>query len=108
MSLVGLGIATMFNLGLSFYARHTPVRINLLKDGKHVEIYKYTSFGRPGKKSMQIPIEEIKGGKGSEGYQLEYKRKTYYIPLDGQVDDPELLLAVLRGLPIDSSQFVSV
>jgi hypothetical protein len=107
MSLVGFGTATIFFLGLSFYARHTPVQINLLKDGKHVEVYRYTSFGRPGKKPVKIPIEEIKGGKGSEGYQLQFKKKTYYIPLDGKLSDPELLLAVLRGLRIDSSQFVS-
>lgn len=107
MSLVGLGTASMFYLALSYYARHTPVKINLLKDGKHIEVYRYTSFGKPGKKPVQIPIEQIKGGKGSEGYQLEYKKKTYYIPLDGDLAEPELLLAILRGLPIDSSQFVS-
>lgn len=85
-------------------AKNTPAQILLLSDGERIEMKTYTAFRGPSKKTVQLPISELKGKKGRDGLKFLWKDKLYVLHQEGKVHNPELLYAVLRGLNIETRQ----
>jgi len=107
MSLVGFGLTSIFSLGIMAQARNTPALLHLMKDGQHIELINYTPTGKQSQKAVKIPISEIKALKGRDGYKIVWKKRVFVLSREGQVHDWEILLAVLRGLSIETDQFVT-
>ena len=102
MSLVGFSLAAASSVGLVIHAKNTPAYINLLQDGKSIELQTYTSLGKVSKKVTRVPIGEIQGRKGRDGLKILWNDRVYLLNQEGKIHNPELLYAVLRGLDVET------
>mmetsp|Transcript_25308 Transcript_25308/g.24929 ORF Transcript_25308/g.24929 Transcript_25308/m.24929 type:complete len:86 (+) Transcript_25308:267-524(+) len=78
--------------------------LNLLIDGKTIEIKTY-GF-RKQNQTLTIPISEIVGSKGISQFYIKHNKYQYVVERNGIIFQDDLLSAVLRGLEIDSAQFI--
>lgn len=111
VSLIGLGGLSVTIATKYYLAKIIVEELNLLKDGKTIEI----KTARMSEKNRYhiIKISEIEAVKFFFGYQVNIlsenksKSSTFCLDKEGVVLNEDLYFAILRGLDIDNSQFVN-
>ena len=102
MPLIGFGLASLFSIQTYRYTKKVVSRIDLLKDGKNLEIVTYDFFR---KKTHLIPIEIVNSSIGKEGYKIFVDNKVFVLEQEGKIWHPELFIAIMRSLCIDDNKF---
>jgi hypothetical protein len=86
-------------------AKSTVTAIHLEKQGKQIYLHTESLFGvkntqKRSKMPVKMDISKVNSMKTDHGYQISYKNRTYFLCDTGKIHNPEVFLAVLRGLPI--------
>lgn len=105
VSIVAGTISAFAGFANSYSSLSYAAYVYLKDDGETIVLNCYNFVGKVKDNQITLPISEIETFKGKDGFRIKHKGKNYYLSSLGRYEDPDLLIAVLRGLKVDSSQF---